>query len=197
MHAELEIRKSRFLATVARASTEAHARDIVREARRANAAARHHCSAFVLGDSNVIERSSDDGEPSGTAGAPMLEVLRGLDLTNVAAVVTRYFGGTKLGTGGLARAYSGAVAEALDGAPLLRRERRELVRVTLELSDIGRIESELRARGVEVVSIDYPARAVMTLAAKEPDTVEGLLAGFTGGQAVPERVGSTYVEVPV
>lgn len=145
----------------------------------------------------MIERSSDDGEPSGTAGAPMLEVLRGLDLTNVAAVVTRYFGGTKLGTGGLARAYSGAVAEALDGAPLLRRERRELVRVTLELSDIGRIESELRARGVEVVSIDYPARAVMTLAAKEPDTVEGLLAGFTGGQAVPERVGSTYVEVPV
>ncbi len=87
--------------------------------------ARHHCTAFVLGPDGTTMRSNDDGEPSGTAGAPMLEVLRGRGLTDVVAVVTRWFGGTLLGTGGLIRAYGDAVSLALDGASLVRMELRE------------------------------------------------------------------------
>nr|WP_296778552.1 YigZ family protein [Rhodococcus sp. (in: high G+C Gram-positive bacteria)] len=197
MDAEIEIKRSRFLATIARATSENEARTIVAAARSANPGAGHHCSAFVVGDRREIERASDDGEPSGTAGTPMLEVLRGHELTNVAAVVTRYFGGTKLGTGGLARAYAGAVSEALLSARLLRREPRELLRVELDHGEVGRIESELRTRGIAVVSIEYDAVAVLTVAASDPDEVEGLLASSTSGAARPTRLGTTFLEVAV
>ena len=197
--AEAIVKKSRFLALIERAESEDAARRVVASARSAHPGAGHHCSAFLIGDipGARIERSSDDGEPTGTAGHPMLEVLAGRDLTNVVAVVSRYFGGTKLGTGGLARAYSGAVAQALTDARLVRRERRELVRVELSHADVGRIESELRTRGVgvEVVSIEYLARAAVTFSTVNPDLLEGLLASSTAGEARPERLGSQYVDV--
>ncbi|WP_206508540.1 IMPACT family protein [Rhodococcus sp. KRD197] len=195
--AEAIVKKSRFLALIERAESEDAARRVVASARSAHPGAGHHCSAFLIGDiaGARIERSSDDGEPTGTAGHPMLEVLAGRDLTNVVAVVSRYFGGTKLGTGGLARAYSGAVAQALTDARLVRRERRELVRVELSHTDVGRIESELRTRGVEVVSIEYLARAAVTFSTVNPDLLEGLLASSTAGEARPERLGSQYVDV--
>ena len=195
--AEAIVKKSRFLALIERAESEDAARRVVASARSAHPGAGHHCSAFLIGDiaGARIERSSDDGEPTGTAGHPMLEVLAGRDLTNVVAVVSRYFGGTKLGTGGLARAYSGAVAQALTDARLVRRERRELVRVELSHADVGRIESELRTRGVEVVLIEYPARAAVTFSTVNPDLLEGLLASSTAGEARPERLGSQYVDV--
>ena len=191
------MKKSRFLALIERAESEDAARRVVASARSAHPGAGHHCSAFLIGDiaGARIERSSDDGEPTGTAGHPMLEVLAGRDLTNVVAVVSRYFGGTKLGTGGLARAYSGAVAQALTDARLVRRARRELVRVELSHADVGRIESELRTRGVEVVSIEYLARAAVTFSTVNPDLLEGLLASSTAGEARPERLGSQYVDV--
>ena len=195
--AEAIVKKSRFLALIERAESEDAARRVVASARSAHPGAGHHCSAFLIGDiaGARIERSSDDGEPTGTAGHPMLEVLAGRDLTNGVAVVILYFGGTKLGTGGLARAYSGAVAQALTDARLVRRERRELVRVELSHADVGRIESELRTRGVEVVSIEYLARAAVTFSTVNPDLLEGLLASSTAGEARPERLGSQYVDV--
>ena len=105
--------RSRFLAHVARAETEAAARAVIAEARAAHHDARHHCSAFVLGADAMLRRSNDDGEPSGTAGRPMLDVLGGRGLSDVVVVVTRWFGGTLLGTGGLTRAYGDATAAAL------------------------------------------------------------------------------------
>lgn len=102
--AELEIKRSRFVAVVDRTETEGQARETIRVTRAAGSDAQHHCSAIILGDDLRVEWPNGDGEPSGTAGAPILEVLRGRDLTNVAAVVTRYFGGINLGTGGLAHA---------------------------------------------------------------------------------------------
>ena len=111
--AEVEDRGSRFLCTLRRVATEDDARALVAALRREHGDARHHCSAFVLGADGAIQRSSDDGEPAGTAGAPMLDVLRGAGLSDVAAVVTRWFGGTLLGAGGLVRAYSDAVRGAV------------------------------------------------------------------------------------
>ncbi|MGH3317578.1 MAG: IMPACT family protein, partial [Nocardioidaceae bacterium] len=112
--AETEVKRSRFLCRLRRVEHEDQARAVVDEARREHGDARHHCSAFILGPAGQVQRSSDDGEPAGTAGGPMLEVLRGREVSDVVAVVSRYFGGTLLGAGGLVRAYSDAVRAALD-----------------------------------------------------------------------------------
>src|ERR1700709_667738 len=117
--AELEIKRSRFLAVVRRVGDERAAQELVAEQRKGHHTARHHCSAFVVGPDQARGRAQDDGEPAGTAGLPMLNVLTGEGLSDVAAVVTRYFGGTLLGAGGLSRAYSGAVSMALEGASLV------------------------------------------------------------------------------
>lgn len=196
---ETEIKKSRFLAVVDRAATEAEARAVIEAARKADPAAGHHCSAFIVDLSPPnprIERSNDDGEPSGTAGTPMLDVLRGHHLTNVVAVVSRYFGGTKLGTGGLARAYGGAVTEALSGAMFLTRERREIMTLELDHAEVGRVESELRGHGVVVVGTSYGASAVLTVAVPDADSTAALVASLTAGRVIPELDGHMYAEVP-
>lgn len=110
---EDEIKKSRFICHLKRVTTEEEARDFITHIKKEHYRATHNCSAFILGENMEIKRSSDDGEPSGTAGVPMLTVLENHQLTNVAAVVTRYFGGIKLGAGGLIRAYAGSVAQAV------------------------------------------------------------------------------------
>lgn len=196
---ETEIKKSRFVAVVDRAATEAQARAVIEAARKADPAAGHHCSAFIVDASSTdprIERSNDDGEPSGTAGMPMLEVLRGHRATNVVAVVSRYFGGTKLGTGGLARAYGGAVTEALSHARFLTRERREILTLELDHVDVGRVESELRGHGVVVLGTSYAAVAVLTVAVVDPDSTAALVASLTAGRVEPVRSGVMYAEVP-
>lgn len=158
VEAELEAKRSRFLARLEPVADEAGARDVIETARRAHHDARHHCSAFVLDPDGRTQRSNDDGEPAGTAGAPMLEVLRGSGHTQVVAVVTRWFGGTLLGTGGLIRAYSGAVSAALDVAtPQVWRLRRR-AHVDIGIADAGRLEHELRAhdpRLLLVLGTDY------------------------------------------
>ncbi|OZC70289.1 hypothetical protein CH274_14340 [Rhodococcus sp. 06-418-5] len=205
---ETDVKKSRFVAVVDRASTEAEARAVIAAARKADPAAGHHCSAFIVdasstdlrvdtaGEAQRVERSNDDGEPGGTAGTPMLDVLRGHHLTNVVAVVSRYFGGTKLGTGGLARAYGGAVTEALSGATFLTRERREIMTLELDHAEVGRVESELRGHGVLVVGTSYGACAVLTVAVPDADSTAALVASLTAGRVVPVLDGHTYAEIP-
>jgi uncharacterized YigZ family protein len=195
--AELEVKRSRFLCTLRRVEDEATARALVEELRKAHWDARHHCSAFVLGPPpQPVERSSDDGEPAGTGGAPMLEVLRGHAVSDVAAVVTRWFGGTLLGTGGLARAYADAVRAALAEAGTLRRT---LVRehlLTLDHADAGRIESELRARGVAVLGAEYAGRVELRLGVTmgaEADLV-GLVSELTGGAGTTVVVGERWLD---
>ncbi|MDR1711458.1 MAG: IMPACT family protein [Propionibacteriaceae bacterium] len=115
----VEVKKSVFLGVVAPAATVAEADAVIAAIRKEHYSARHHCTALIMGDAAEIQRSNDDGEPSGTAGAPMLAVLRHHTLTNVVAVVTRYFGGTLLGAGGLVRAYTDAVSQALANASIV------------------------------------------------------------------------------
>ncbi|MFC6150036.1 MULTISPECIES: IMPACT family protein [Mumia] len=169
--ATLEIKGSRFLGWVRRVGSEEDARAYVADARHLHWDARHHCSAFVIGSDGALQRSNDDGEPSGTAGAPMLDVLVRREVRDVVAVVTRWFGGTLLGAGGLVRAYSDTTAAALDAAGLLRRELRTRVEIRVSHSEAGKVENEVRARGVEVLGVEYGAGSVVLAVAAWPEAV--------------------------
>jgi uncharacterized YigZ family protein len=195
---ELEARRSRFRCRVERVADEEAAREVVESARRRHWDAGHHCSAFVLGADGATARSSDDGEPAGSAGAPMLETLRGREVSDVVAVVSRWFGGTLLGVGGLVRAYSDAVALALDEAGTLRRERRDVVEVDAGHAEAGRLEHELRSRGLVVRDAAYGAVVTFTLAvpARLRESLPGTLAELTGGRAAPRRGGTDWVDLP-
>lgn len=194
--AEIEIKRSRFLCTLVRVEDDDAARGVVERLRRDHWDARHHCSAFRIGR---VERSSDDGEPAGTAGAPMLEVLRGHageGVSDVVAVVTRWFGGTLLGAGGLVRAYGDAVRAGLEEAGTLRRT---LVRehlLELDHADAGRIESELRSRGIAVLDTAYAARVTLRLGVRPEDEARlaALLAELTAGAAETQVAGETWVD---
>ena len=154
---ETEVRRSRFLCRLERVESEEAARAVVERARREHGDARYHCSAFVLGPDGAVQRSNDDGEPSGTAGSPMLEVLRGREVSDVVAVVSRWFGGTLLGAGGLVRAYGDAVRSGLDAAGLRERVLAALFDVQVSHADAGRVESDLRARGCRCATRRTPS----------------------------------------
>lgn len=197
--AEIEVKRSRFLCTLERVEDEVAARAVVDRLRKQHWDARHHCSAFVLGPDRALERSSDDGEPAGTAGAPMLEVLRGHrgeGVSDVVAVVTRWFGGTLLGAGGLVRAYGDAVRAALE---VTGTRRRSLVReLSLEVDHTlaGRVEGELRTCGITVLDTSY-AVGVTLLLGVPPDGEAGLhalVAELTSGTVVAEPAGERWVD---
>lgn len=203
--AETEVRRSRFLSVVTRVGDESAARVVIASRRSAYPDARHHCSAFILGPDPRIERSNDDGEPSGTAGAPMLQVLRRAGLSDVVAVVTRYFGGTLLGTGGLARAYADAVQAALDSDnQRVRREPVETFALAVPHGDAGRVEAGLRAAALDsedlqVLGTSYEDTAVLQLAAG-PISAENLpevIAGLTAGALTATSTGHAWIDLPV
>jgi uncharacterized YigZ family protein len=195
--AEVEDRGSRFLCTLRRVTDEDAARDLVATLRREHWDARHHCSAFVLGPDGALQRSSDDGEPAGTAGAPMLEVLKGAGVSDVAAVVSRWFGGTLLGAGGLVRAYGDAVRAALTESGTLRRSLLTELALDLDHADAGRVEGELRSRGVRVLDVAYDARVRLLLAATpgEVDRLGEVVAAATAGTGLLEPVGERWVDL--
>lgn len=193
---EYEEKRSRFVAVLRRVDDEDSARELVADLRRAHPAARHHCSAFLVDvpGSSRIERSSDDGEPSGTAGTPMLDVLRGSGLTGVCAVVVRWFGGTLLGAGGLVRAYGDALRSAVEGAPLVRRQQLSLFDLSVAHADAGRVEAGLRAHGVAVRGVDYLDRAVLHLAGALAD-LDPQVAEITSGAGRLVPAGTTWVDL--
>jgi uncharacterized YigZ family protein len=194
----LEVKRSRFLATVTRVHTEAAARAVVEAARREHWDARHHCSAFVLGPRGEIARSSDDGEPAGTAGAPMLEVLRGAadgrGVSDVVAVVTRWFGGVLLGAGGLVRAYGDAVRAALEVSGTVERRLLVLSSVTVGHAVAARLENDLRNRGVVVHDVAYGAAVTLTLATPPGLAIGAVVSGLTSGEGRVVPVGEEWVE---
>lgn len=194
--ASIEVKRSRFLATLVRVEDEAQARAVVDRLRREHWEAGHHCTAFVLGADGAVQRSSDDGEPAGTAGAPMLEVLRGAEVSDTLAVVTRWFGGVLLGAGGLVRAYGDAVRAGLDQAGTLRRSRVREVELILDHADAARLETELRARGVSVLDVAYAAQVRLLLAVPvdRHDHLTAAVAELTGGAGSPESVGERWVD---
>ncbi len=193
---EIEVKRSRFLCHVERVADEDDARAVVERIRKQHWDARHHCSAFVLGPDAGVQRSNDDGEPSGTAGAPMLEVLRGREVSDVVAVVTRWFGGVLLGAGGLVRAYGDAVRVTLDEVGVRQRLLMEQYDVVAGHADAGRLESDLRARGVTVLGVDYAAAATLHVAVPAADAAgfASLVGELTGGASSPEATGTDWVD---
>lgn len=194
--AEIEAKRSRFLCTLERVEDEASARAVVDRLRKEHWDARHHCSAFVLGPGGALERSSDDGEPAGTAGAPMLEVLRGREVSDVVAVVTRWFGGTLLGAGGLVRAYGDAVRAGLDATGTLRRELLHELTIEVQHTDAGRVETGLRSRGVTILDTSYAAHVSLRVGVRpdEVDRLHALVAELTSGAAIAIAAGQRWVD---
>ncbi len=137
---EIEEKKSRFIANIIPVTSEEEATDFIVRTKKKYWDASHNCSAFVIGDGGMLTRCSDDGEPSGTAGRPMLEVLLREKVTNICVVVTRYFGGTLLGTGGLVRAYQAAVKEALQHCVVIHKEAGRLYRIHCDYTDYGKLQ---------------------------------------------------------
>lgn len=189
-----EASRSRFVCALAPAGTEAEAREFLGRVRRRHPDASHHCHAYVLGADAAVRKSSDDGEPGGTAGVPMLRMLLRRGAYDTVAVVSRYFGGTKLGAGGLIRAYAGAVGEALDVVGTVTRERLLLATVTVDHARAGRLENELRATGRTVHAVTYGAAVTLTvgLPASESGVFRTWLADATAGSARLDLDGGTY-----
>lgn len=198
---DLEIKRSHFLGLAARTTSEAQAREFIASRRALYPDARHHCSAFIIANPGATptERSNDDGEPSGTAGKPMLEVLRGSQIFDVTVVVTRYFGGTLLGTGGLVRAYSQATTQALEQLSLCRRSQQYLWQLRAPVAEAGRIEAELRAGGANIVQTRWESQATIELASAvgNPTQLAALVANVTRGQGQLEAAGTKILELPL
>ena len=187
--AEIEVKRSRFRSRVVRVETEEAARAVIAEERRVYGTAGHHCSAFVLGPTAATLRSNDDGEPSGTAGPPILDALRGEDLSDVVAVVTRWFGGTLLGTGGLVQAYGDATRAALALAGTCVRRQRLRRAVSVDFTTSGRLEDQLR-RIAEPVEVDYSGDLpTITIAVRPSDlsvTIAMIMAATNGSASIVE-----------
>lgn len=195
---ELEIQRSRFVCSLARVGTVDEATAFIADIRKRNWAATHNCTAFRVGPGGAEQRSNDDGEPAGTAGIPMLEVLIRRDLTDTAAVVTRYYGGVKLGAGGLIRAYGRSVAETVDRVGTVQLVPHVSVAVTAGHADAGRLENELRAAGRRMGEIEYGADVRMTVHVPENQVVAFVtwVADHTGGRATAVRGRVQLVDIP-
>ncbi|GGQ71064.1 MULTISPECIES: YigZ family protein [Streptomyces] len=191
---ETEINRSRFLCALAPAATEEEAQAFIASVRKRHADANHNCWAYVIGADAAVQKASDDGEPGGTAGVPMLQMLLRRDMRYVVAVVTRYFGGVKLGAGGLIRAYGGAVGEALDHLGTLTRRRFRLATVTVDHQRAGKLQNELRATGREVRDVRYAEAVTIEIGLPDADVdaFRGWLADATAGTAGFELGGEAY-----
>ncbi|WP_298564264.1 YigZ family protein [Streptomyces luteogriseus] len=191
---ETEVNRSRFLCALAPAATEREAQDFIAAVRRQHADASHNCWAYVIGADASVQKASDDGEPGGTAGVPMLQMLLRRDMRYVVAVVTRYFGGVKLGAGGLIRAYGGAVGEALDSLGTRTRRRYRLATVTVDHQRAGKLENDLRTGGREVRDVRYGEAVTIEIALPDADVdaFRSWLADATAGTAGFEAGGEAY-----
>ncbi|MFE4539275.1 YigZ family protein [Streptomyces scopuliridis] len=191
---ETEINRSRFICALAPVATEEEAQEFIARIRKEHPTATHNCFAYVIGADASVQKAGDDGEPGGTAGAPMLQMLMRREVRYTAAVVTRYYGGVKLGAGGLIRAYGGVVGETLDAVGTLTRQRFRVATVTVDHQRAGRLENDLRATGRAVRDVRY-AEAVtieIGLPDSEVPAFRAWLADTTAGTATLELGGEAF-----
>ncbi|MFE5795585.1 YigZ family protein [Streptomyces sp. NPDC056503] len=194
---ETEINRSRFLCALAPVADEREAQEFVARIRREHPTATHNCFAYVIGADASVQKASDDGEPGGTAGVPMLQMLLRREMRYVVAVVTRYYGGVKLGAGGLIRAYGGVVGEALDALGTLTRQRYRLATVTVDHQRAGKLENDLRSTGRAVREVRYAEAVTIEIGLPDADVpaFRAWLADVTAGTADVELGGEAYGDV--
>ena len=192
-----EIQKSRFITHIRHVETEEEARAFIQAMKKQYFDARHNCSAYVLGERADKQKSNDDGEPGGTAGNPILEAIKKNALTDVVIVVTRYFGGIKLGAGGLTRAYSGALSDAVKAAPIVTYTPYARYTVTLPYTAVGGFENYIKDKDIRVLDRAFTAEVQVTFLTlpEEAKTHLKFLTDLTGGKAVIEEDGEEYVKV--
>lgn len=183
---EITEKKSRFIATIRAVSSEEAATAFIAEMKKKYWDARHNCSAFIIGDRQELTRCSDDGEPAQTAGRPMLDVLLKEGLTNVAVVVTRYFGGVLLGTGGLVRAYQAAVHAGLDNCLILEKRTGFLLSVRTDYNGVGKLQYLFGQRQITIVSSEYGTDVIfqVLVPSDQKEAVEKAITEVTNGSAI-------------
>lgn len=191
---EIVEKKSRFIATVRPVQTEEEALAFIEEMKKKYWDARHNCYVYSVGKNREYTRCSDDGEPSGTAGRPMLDVILGEDIYNVAVVVTRYFGGVLLGTGGLVRAYSKAVQEGLAGSLVIEKKKGISLKVTTDYTGIGKIQYIAGERQIPILDSEYTDKVVLKLLVPDAETeaVQKAITEGTNGRAGMEKKKELY-----
>ena len=194
---EIMEKKSRFIATVRPVSTEEEALAFIEEMKKKYWDARHNCYVYSVGKNREYTRCSDDGEPSGTAGRPMLDVILGEDIYNVAAVVTRYFGGVLLGTGGLVRAYSGSLQEGLKDSTVIEKIHGISMEIITDYTGIGKIQYIAGEKGLPILSSEYTDRVTLQLLipADQVQAVEKAVTEGTSGRAKMKNEKDLYYAV--
>lgn len=192
---EFEIEKSRFICYLNRAFSESEAREYILSIKKLHPNATHHCTAFIIGEHNEIQRSSDDGEPSGTAGVPMLECLKMNNMNDIVAVSVRYFGGIKLGAGGLIRAYSKSVSEAIKTAALMQTVNTQVYKITFRYDLIGKIDYYLSQHNVEILDKEYDQEVIYTY--RTTENLETDLLEISSGSCKPVYIKDEIVEMEV
>ncbi|MDN6730601.1 MAG: YigZ family protein [Atopostipes suicloacalis] len=196
---EIEIKKSKFICFLKRVDDEEEALEFIEEIKKEHWKATHNCSAYTIGVNDEIQRAHDDGEPSGTAGVPMLEILLKKELKNVVAVVTRYFGGIKLGAGGLIRAYGGAVNQAVEHVGIVERQLQQLIDLSVSYSQSGQVEHSLREAAYTIQDISYAEKityhCVIPIDMEEKFKED--IANWTSGEGEIKGTNKAWIEVPV
>ena len=193
---EIEIKKSRFICHLYRIKSEDEAKELLNQIKKEHWKATHNCHAYVLGDSNELQRSSDDGEPSGTAGLPMLEILKKRNIINTLAIVTRYFGGTELGKGGLIRAYGGSVNDALDAVGIVEGKLQQEVFVTLDYNQHSKFDYFIENSTYSIKETAFTDKVVVTCMVDELDidVFYNEVTELFSGQALLTKGNKTYHE---
>ncbi|MED3993299.1 YigZ family protein [Peribacillus frigoritolerans] len=193
---EIVIEKSRFISHIARVETEDAAQAFIQEIKKKHKDATHNCSAYMIGEQNQIQKALDDGEPSGTAGVPILEVLKKKELKDTAVVVTRYFGGIKLGAGGLIRAYSKATSEGINATGVVIRKLMRVISTTVDYTWLGKLENELRSSIYQIKEIQYLDQVNILVYVKETqkETYIAWITELTNGQGHITEEEMLYLE---
>jgi uncharacterized YigZ family protein len=193
---ELIIQKSKFITYVKRVETEQEAIDFIQDIKKMHHSASHNCSAYMIGEQDNIQKANDDGEPSGTAGVPMLEVLKKQGLKDTVVVVTRYFGGIKLGGGGLIRAYGRATTEGIASTGTVLRKLHQLMKVTIDYTWLGKVENEVRQSPYPLKEIDYTdgVDLYIYVPKAEVDNFTGWITELTNGQSTILSFSSEFLE---
>lgn len=193
---QIEIKKSKFICHLFRIESEEQAKEYIAKIKKEHYKANHNCSAYMLGENFEIQRSSDDGEPSGTAGVPMLEVLKKNQLQNTLAIVTRYFGGIKLGAGGLIRAYSTSVSEALKEIGIVQGKLQQILDIIIDYPQLGKLQNYLENEQIAIQEIDYLEQITVKVAIdiNQCEAFKNALIDLFNNQLSIQLLDQKYVE---